>query len=129
MVGDDDIGAGAFNGGEDFADQAFLINPAVGGSCFHHGKLSAYIISSNRCIEGVFYPADHIQVTEGGFHHYNIRTFLEVEFHFTKRLVAVSRVHLVSAAIAKLWSAFCSIAKGAVKTGSIFGRVGHDRRL
>ena len=51
VVGEDDVGAGALDAGEDFEDGAAFVEPAVCGGGFDHGVFAADVVGADGNVE------------------------------------------------------------------------------
>jgi len=125
-VGDDEVGAGAFEGGHLFEDAVAFIEPAALGGGFEHGVFAAHIIDGGGHAEAFFDAADEVEVGEAGFYHDDVCAFLDVAGDFAEGFGGIGGVHLVGAAVAGHGCAFGGVAKRAVEGGGEFGGVAHD---
>src|SRR5258706_995430 len=126
MVGEDYGGAGALDAGQDFEDDALLVEPAFGCCGFYHGVFAAYVVGAYGDVEFGGAGADYVEVGEGGLDHYHVGAFFEVEGYFFQGFAGVGGIHLVAAAVAELWRGLGGFAKGTVKAGAVFGGVGKN---
>src|SRR5579864_382298 len=51
VVGEDDVGSGALDGGEDFEGDALFVDPAIAGGGFYHGEFAADVIGPDGDVE------------------------------------------------------------------------------
>ena len=96
---------------------------------FDHGIFAADVVGRHRKVEFLPDGADDVQVRKRRFDHDDIRPFLDVEGRLPDRFPGVGRVHLVGFAVSELGGGFGGFAEGTVKTGGMFGRIGHDREV
>ena len=75
------------------------------------------------------YSPQDVDVRQGGFHHHDVRPFVDIQSHLTQRFVRVGVIQLVGTTIAKLRRALGCLAKRTVKSRRKFGRITHNPSL
>ena len=82
MIGDDNIGAGPLDAGEDFQRGPLLFHPAVGRRCLDHRIFTADIIGGYRQFKAVPHFTDHIHISHCWLDHDDVGPFGNVEIDF-----------------------------------------------
>src|SRR5258707_3037560 len=83
VVGQDNVGAGALNAGENFQDHALFINPAFLRSGFEHRVLAADVVRANRHVEAITHGPDDVEGMERVLDHHDFAAFFEIKGHFS----------------------------------------------
>src|ERR1700737_5137162 len=110
MIGQDDILARAMNPGEYLVNHALFIQPALLRGGLNHSVFATDIVCRHRYMDSVSHSVNDIQIRQRWFHHYHVRAFFDVRGYFFQCFTGIGRIHLVTAAIAKLWSRLGSLA-------------------
>src|SRR5690554_1386567 len=129
MISNDHIGTGPFDRSQDLLNHPLLIYPSIGCCRLHHRELSTYIVGNNRYIEVVLHPSDYIQIAQSRLDHNHIGTLQDVLLYLAQSFIAVGRIHLVTAAVAKLGGTLCCVTKRPVKSTGKFRRISHYGQL
>src|SRR5271165_4689299 len=127
VVCENHVDPGAFEAGQGFQDDPALVDPAAEGGGLDHGVLARDVVGRHRDVEGVLDAAGDVEVGQGRLDHDTVGTLRQVKGDLADRLVAVGRVHLVAAAIAKAGGTFGRVAERPVIAAGELGGVGHDR--
>ena len=123
VVGEDDVGAGAFHAEERLHHDALFVEPAFGGGSLDHGVFARNVVDGDRHVEALLGSPDDVEVGQAGLDHDDVRAFDDVEFDLFHRLFCVGRVHLVGALVAELRRGVQGVAERAVEARSVFGGV------
>ena len=73
--------------------------------------------------------ADNIKICKGRLHHYDVCALFNVKVNFLHRLMGISRIHLICAAVSKLRSRVRCITERAVISRRVLDSVGHDGNI
>ena len=113
------------NGREAFrASPRGSIDPAIARSGFMIiAVLAADVVRRRGIAEPILYARDHVQIRHRGLHHHDVGAFEDVLLHFAERLLDVTRIHLMRAAVAEYRDRPGRIAERTVKR-----RAGISRR-
>ena len=106
-----------------------MIDPAVAGSGFDHGKLPAHLVGCDRHVEAAAGFVDQVEVGHGRLDHDHVGALFQVQFDFPHGLAPVGRVHLVTAPVAELRSGFGRLTKRPVEHRGEFSGVRKDRNV
>ena len=82
VVRDENIGAGAFDGGGCLENDSFAFDPAGACGGFDHCVLSADLISGQRHIELLASARNDIEVCQRRFDHDDVHAFFDIERAF-----------------------------------------------
>src|ERR1700730_13437626 len=118
VVGEEDGGAGALDAGQDFEDDALLVEPAFRDRGFDHGVLAAHVVGADGNVEIVAHGSNHIEIGERGLDHYHVGAFFQIEGDFFQGFTRVCGILLIAAAVAELRSGLRGFAERAVKAGA-----------
>src|SRR6185503_7202838 len=98
VVGEDDVGAGAGDAGDEFEDGAFFVEPVVGGGGFDHGVFAADVVGADGDVEFFADATDDVEIWERGLDHHHVGAFFDVERDFFEGFAGVGGIHLVATA-------------------------------
>src|SRR5271157_5845180 len=127
-IGNYDIGACPFNGGQRLQHGPISVNPSKTGCRLYHGKLTTDVISCDGQIKPVFSFLNDVEIWKSRFNHDNVCAFFNIQGNFSHSFIAVGRIHLVCFSVSELRSAFSGLSEWAIETGRILDRIGHDGR-
>src|SRR2546430_1293113 len=116
IIGDYDVGAGAFDACQSFQHYALLIDPALFGGGFDHRVLTGNMISGERQIKTVTHHLQDIEEHGCRLDHQEVCAFSIVQLSFAHRFARVCGVHLVSPAITERWGAVSRFAEWTIKS-------------
>src|SRR4029077_18499812 len=100
-----------------FEPDGALVDVSRGGRRLDHRVLAAHVVRGDGHPGRVLDATDDVEVRQGGVDHHDIGALLDVESYLAERLVAVGRVHLVAAAVARLGRRVGRLAERAVEGG------------
>src|SRR5258707_6045572 len=126
-VSDDEICACSPEGSHQLQDRIFFINPPVLGCRLEHGVFTAHVVNRSGHLEPVFYPPEYVQIWQAGFYDQQIGTLFEIQGDLSQRFAGVGRIHLIAAAIAKMWGTFGRLSEWTVESRAEFCRIAHYR--
>ena len=124
VIGEDEVGAGAMDAGENFQHDALLVDPAFLRGGFDHRVFAADIVGANGHVEFVAHLANDVEIRQRGLDHHDVGALFQIERDFPQRFARVGGVHLIAAAIAELRRGLRGFAKRTVKGGAVFRGVG-----
>src|SRR5690606_40852584 len=98
VVGEDEIRAGAADGGQHLQDDALTVDPPPLGGSVDHRVLTRDVVGRDRNVHLFADAVDDVQVAEGGLHHHHVGALLEIETDLLEALADVGGIHLVATA-------------------------------
>lgn len=129
-VGEDEIGAGAFDGEDGFVACALVVEPAALRGGVDHGVFAGDLVGDDGEEGPIFEVSNDIEVGAGRFDHEEVGALVLVEDGFDAGGASVGWVELVSGFGEVVgtggFGAADGIAERAVEGGVEFGAVGED---
>src|ERR1700722_7967473 len=129
VVRHNNFSAGALDASQNLQHHTLLIDPAISCRRLDHRIFTTHVVSGHRNVESVSHFLDDIQIRHGRLDHNDVRAFFQITGHFAQCFPGVSRIHLVTAPVAKLRRGLRRFAKRPVEARTIFRGVRHNRHI
>ena len=112
MVGDDRVGAGATERGEDLQHRGALVEVAGSGGGLDHRILATDVVGRDRQARGALDRADQVAVGERWLDHHHVRALLDIQQRLADGLATVGGIHLIAAAVTECGAEPAASRKG-----------------